>query len=62
MKDQTEYMSMDHYMKSDKEKQRSIKLAEMGSANVCATPSKSNEEIQEREQKMREGLTGFFYG
>jgi len=55
MKDQTvEYMSMDHYMKSDKEKQRSIRMAEMG-MQTCATPSKSNEEIQEREQKMREG-------
>jgi len=60
MKDQTEYMSMDHYMKSDKEKQRSIKMAEMG-MQTCATPSKSNEEIQEREQKMREGFSGYSY-
>ena len=47
-------MSMDHYMKSDKMEKKSAKMAEMG-MSTCATPGKTNEEVQEREQKMREG-------
>jgi hypothetical protein len=59
MKDRTvEYMSMDHYMKSEKMKKKSAKMAEMGMP-TCATPGKTNEEVQEREQKMREGY-GYF--
>lgn len=59
MKDHTvEYMSMDHYMKSEKMKKKSAKMAEMG-MSTCATPGKTNEEVQEREQKMREGY-GYF--
>ena len=46
MKDQTvEYMSIDHYMKSDKMKKKSAKMAEM-CMTTCATPGKTNEEVQ----------------
>lgn len=54
-----EYMSMDHYMKSEKMKKKSAKIAEMG-MTTCATPGKTNEEVQDREQEMRKGNM-FFY-
>lgn len=54
-----EYMSMDHYMKSEKIKKKSAKMAEMG-MTTCATPGKTNEEVQDREQEMRKGNM-FFY-
>jgi hypothetical protein len=54
-----EYMSMDHYMKSEKMKKKSAKMAEMG-MTTCATPGKTNEEVQDREQEMRKGNM-FFY-
>lgn len=60
MKEHTvEYMSMDHYMKSEKMKKKSAKMAEMG-MTTCATPGKTNEEVQDREQEMRKGNM-FFY-
>ena len=54
-----EYMSMDNYMKSEKMKKKSAKMAEMG-MTTCATPGKTNEEVQDREQEMRKGNM-FFY-
>lgn len=55
MKDHTvEYMSMDHYMKSEKMQKKSKKMAEMG-IPTCATPRSTNEEVQKEEQMRREG-------
>ena len=57
MKDHTvEYMSMDYYMKSEAGKERSRRMAEMG-MDSCATPKKTNEEAQEKEQMMRKGYS-----
>ena len=53
MKDHTvEFMSMDHYMKSEAMQKKSAKMAKMGFPN-CATPGSSSEEVQKREMMMR---------
>lgn len=53
MKDHTvEYMSMDHFMKSEYMQKKSRKMSKMG-FETCATPKSSNEEVQKSEMMMR---------
>ena len=60
MKDhKVEYMSMDHFMKSEKMQKKSQKMAEMGIPS-CAGKFKSSEEAQKMEHEKREGY-GFIY-